>query len=173
MKRQRGGISMEPLESRVQPSASSPAPAPPQLSAPVSVRRATAAPTPGVTRADRQALIKQFSGTLAASLRKTLRHSGDAAFDASLLKYMVRRAGPTYFYNGRQLTRYAEYISRALPQALPNTLEKADAILDHRFPQQTNSETYTVQLGSKIDWDVAPKGTAGASDFLHTLNQHG
>src|SRR3954468_11047293 len=120
----------EPLESRVQLSASLAVPdSPAPLSAPVSVRRATAAPTPGVTRADRQALIKQFSGTLAASLRKTLRHSGDAAFDASLLKYMARRAGPMYFYNGRQLPRYAEYINRVLPQALPNALEKADAIL--------------------------------------------
>jgi hypothetical protein len=136
---------------------------------------ATASATPvatALTHADRHALISRFSGTLAASLRKTLKHSGDSAFDISLLDYMVHRAGPVYFYNGKQLPRYADFIRQVTPTSIPPELLKADDILNHIFPEQINSITYTVQLGSKIDWDAPPPASETDNpDFLHTLNR--
>ncbi|MDB5319825.1 MAG: heparinase [Phycisphaerales bacterium] len=167
-------VGFEPLESRIQFSSAAPAPA---ILAGTSLRASTVTASTAhvataLTHTDRRALIARFSGDLAASLRKTLRHSGDAAFDASLLKYMARRAGPVYFYNGRQLPRYADFVNQILPQEVASTLDKADAILAHRFPEQINSESYTVQLGTAIDWDVAPR-TTDNPDFLHSLNRHG
>src|SRR5258706_6470414 len=161
------GLFFKPPESRVQFSSSVAAAAPPlDAPAPAAVRRSSDTSTVGLpTRTDRRALIAKFSGALAGSLRKTLRPSGDAAFDDSLLDYMVHRAGPFYFYNGRQLPRYADFVNQILPQEVASTLDKADAILAHRFPEQINSETYTIQLGTAIDWDVAPR-TTDNPDFL-------
>ena len=163
-------IQFETLETRVHLSWSSPQPAAAQ-----SVRRAvSSAPiSTALNRADRRALINRFSSDIAASLLKTLRHSGDAAFDVSLLDYMVHRAGPTYFYNGRQLPRYAEFIKQVAADSIPDQLQRADDIVNHLFPEQINSITYTVQLGSKIDWDAPPPATQTDNpDFLHSLNRH-
>lgn len=125
-----------------------------------------------LTHADRQALIGKLSPALAASLRKTLKHSGDAAFDISLLDYMVHRAGPTYFYNGKQLPRYADFIKQVASDSIPDQIERADDIVNHLFPEQINSITYTVQLASKIDWDAPPPASQTDNpDFLHTLNR--
>src|SRR5260221_1227956 len=102
-------VAFEPLEMRLQLSSTAPAPA--MTASTVLRASAVAASTSKVvtalTHTDRRALIAKFSDPLAGSLRKTLKHSGNAAFDASLLDYMVHRAGPAYFYNGRQLPRYA------------------------------------------------------------------
>jgi hypothetical protein len=106
-------------------------------------------------------------------LRKTLKHSGDAAFDATLLKYMERRAGPFYFYNGKQLPRYAEFIKKVNVGEVADEIDRANNILNHLFPEQLNSTSFTVQLGSKIDWDAAPPASETDNpDFLHSLNRH-
>jgi len=164
-------IQFEPLETRVHLSSSAPIPPAAQ-----SVRRAAAVSSAPVatalTRTDRRALIARFSTDIAASLLKTLRHSGDAAFDLSLLDYMIHRAGPTYFYNGKQLPRYAEFIKQVASDSIPDQLERADDIVNHLFPEQINSIAYTVQLGSKIDWDAPPPASQTDNpDFLHTLNR--
>jgi hypothetical protein len=125
-----------------------------------------------ITLADRQQLIAHLTpGPLTASLSKTLRHSGPDAFDVSLLKYMVRRAGPYFFFNPKQLPDYVDYLNQKLASIVPQTLTNADAILAHLFPDQLNSETYTVQLPAAIDWDAQPASTDNA-DFLHGLNRH-
>ena len=168
-------ILFESLESRIQLSSSVGGLAPPpDAPATAAVRRSSDSSSAGLpTRADRRALIGLFADPLAASLRKTLRHSGDAAFDATLLKYMERRAGPFYFYNGKQLPRYAEFIKGVRPGEVADELVRADDILGHLFPEQINSGSYTVQLGSKIDWDAAPPASETDNpDFLHSLNRH-
>lgn len=127
--------------------------------------------TVAITASDRRELLSHFFGDVHASLRKTLRHSGAAAFDASLLKYMVRRAGPSYFFNGHQLARTMEMANRTQIDGIGRVRNHADDVLAHRFPEQVNSDEYTVQLGDNVDWDALPAATDNA-DFLHSLNRH-
>jgi hypothetical protein len=129
------------------------------------------APSDILTASDRQELLTHLSDPLAASLAKTLRHTGAAAFDATLLKYMVRRPGPHYFFSGRQLTRaFADdhFIQRS-PDIL-KSMQRADAVLQHRFPEQLSATKYNVQLPAEIDWDTQPSTTTNPN-FLHGLNR--
>jgi hypothetical protein len=132
---------------------------------------AAAASPGGLTVADRRALIARLTpGDLSASLSKTLRHSGPDAFDASLLKYMERRAGPKFFFNSHQLARSIQYATDHHVDGISRALTHADALLAHRFPEQVNSDDYAVQLPADIDWDAQPASTDNA-DFLHALNR--
>lgn len=124
-----------------------------------------------VSVADRRALISEFSGPLAASLAKTLRHSGADAFDATLLKYMTHRPGPIFFYNPKHTNRLLDYIDTTLAVKIAPEVQQADEILAHKFPEQINSQSNDVQLGPEIDWDVQPKRVSNP-DFLHSLNRH-
>src|SRR5262245_16796316 len=82
-----------PMESRLYLAANvsteSPSPLDFQATSHSSARLSAASGDTGLTIADRQLLISHFSGPLAASLAKTLRHSGPDAFDATLLKFMT------------------------------------------------------------------------------------
>jgi hypothetical protein len=129
-----------------------------------------APPSDILTLSDRQELLTHLAAPLAASLAKTLRHTGAAAFDATLLKYMIRRPGPYYFFNGRQLTRiFADPLFRQFPD-LSKAIQRADAVLEHRFPEQISATAYNVQLPQDIDWDAQPT-TTGNPNFLHGLNR--
>jgi hypothetical protein len=144
-----------------------------------SVLAAVTAPAPAspgaLTIADRRDLIARLTpGALSASLSKTLRHSGPDAFDATLLKYMIYRPGPKFFFNGRQLPRIMDYARTYSFSGVAQATTRGDAVLARRFPEQINSTTYTVQLPTTgdIDWDAAPVGATDNPDFLHTLNRH-
>ena len=136
------------------------------------VKRASVEAGLTLTRTDRRNLIGHLNAPLALSLVKTLRHSGNAAFDATLLQHMIRRDGPNYFYNGRVMARNTAFIKQFLSPRVPIQLAKADAILAHKFPEQINAATYGVQLPATIDWDSKPK-TTDNPDFLHALNEQG
>jgi hypothetical protein len=125
-----------------------------------------------LTLGDRQALLGEFSGELARSLGKTLRNSGPDAFDASLLKYMERRAGPAFFFNPKRASSLTALVNDKLSFKVPAEVSQADDIVAHLFPEQINSQTNTVQLGAEIDWDAQPESTDNA-DFLHSLNRQG
>ncbi len=137
--------------------------------APVMVERSLTAT--GLTITDRKQLISHLTDPLASSLRKTLRHSGPSAFDATLLHYMIRRQGPAFFFNPKRLPEYVSYINQNLSGVVPQTLTKADAVLSHQFPEQLNSDSYSIQLPTAIDWDASPKATSNPN-FLHALNRH-
>jgi hypothetical protein len=138
---------------------------------PAAFMSSAGAPAAGLTHADRLELVSHLTGDLASSLAKTLRHTGDAAFDATLLTYMIRRPGPYFFFNPKQLPKYLDYLDDHLATEVPDTVAKADAILAHRVPEQLNSGTYTVQLpAGSIDWGTQPVGT-GNPNFLHALNR--
>src|SRR5687767_2432348 len=102
-------VEMQPLEGRLHLAAGPVARMVPDAVELPTVAARAEAPAPAVaasssiTLADRQALLAQFSGELARSLGKTLRHSGPDAFDMSLLRYMERRAGPAFFFNPRRM----------------------------------------------------------------------
>jgi hypothetical protein len=163
-------MQFEPLEGRVLLSSVviSLAPAPDAAG----VKRASVEAGLTLTRTDRRNLIRHLNAPLALSLSKTLRHSGDAAFDATLLQHMIRRDGPNYFYNGRVMARDTAFIKQFLSPRVPIEVAKADAILAHKFPEQINAAAFNVQLPAKIDWDAQPK-TTDNPDFLHALNEHG
>jgi hypothetical protein len=168
---------MSPLESRVHLSAS-PAIAL-DTTAIATQSAASIAPAatsqPTLTDADRRTLLSRLTpGPLTASLSKSLRYSGGAAFDATLLKYMVYRAGPKFFFNGRQLPRIMDYAKTYSLSGVAQAATRGDAILARQFPEQINSTTYTVQLPTtgEINWDAASTGATDNPDFLHTLNRH-
>jgi hypothetical protein len=113
-------------------------------------------------------------GALSASLSKSLRYSGPAAFDATLLKYMIYRTGPNFFFNGPQLGRVINFATGAQLSGVPQAADRADAVLARRFPEQINSTTYTVQLpaSGEINWSDVSRRATDNPDFLHTLNRH-
>jgi hypothetical protein len=163
---------LEPLESR-QLLSSAPLVTQPAGSEGVkpTLTLSAAAPSDILTVSDRQALLTHLSGPLAASLAKTLRHTSAGAFDATLLKYMIRRPGPHYFFNGRQLTRaFADENFRNTSPEILKSMQRADAVLQHRFPEQLSATKYNVQLPAEIDWDAQP-ATTNNPNFLHSLNR--
>ena len=125
----------------------------------------------GLTIADRRELAGRFGGELSASLTKTLKHSGPEAFDATLLKYMVRRPGPVFFYNPKRINHVVEFIEQRIPLKIPVVVGKGDSLLAHRFQEQINSEVFGVQLEAEIDWDETPATTTNPN-FLHAMNRH-
>jgi hypothetical protein len=164
-------FSLELLESRCLLS-NVPAIAPPAASEEIkgTMTASASAPSDILTLSDRRELLTHLSPPLAASLAKTLRHTGAAAFDATLLKYMIRRPGPSYFFNGRQLTRIFANESFRQVFDLAKAVERADAVLQHRFPEQISATAYDVQLPEQIDWDAQPV-TTDNPNFLHGLNR--
>jgi hypothetical protein len=151
-------FSLEPLESRQLISAT-----------PLNLERATAdgitpssaasalTPSESLTPSDRRGLLPHLSGPLAASLAKTLRHTGVEGFDATLLKYMIRRPGPYFFFNGRQLTRtFADPLFRQLPD-LAKAIERADAVLQHRFPNNLAPQNTTFNFRTTSIGTVSPR----------------
>jgi hypothetical protein len=136
---------------------------------------APSAPAHALTLADRRQLLARLApGPLTASLNRALKYSGPDAFDATLLKYMVYRPGPYFYFNGPQLDRIIAYARHNYLSGVPQATTRADAVLGRQFPEQINSTTYTVQLPATgdVDWDSAPRGATDNPDFLHTLNRH-
>jgi hypothetical protein len=141
--------------------------------------RATAAassPT-SITLADRAEMLANLvPGSLATTLKYRLREGDAAGFDQILLDRMVARQGPQYFFASADAAAYVQFAANDTYPDTSNLVasinaekDAADKILQHLFPQQVDSETYTVQLGTTIDWGTAPAGQD--SNFLHSLNR--
>ncbi len=121
----------------------------------------------------RQQLVERISDpTITASLSRTLRYSGADAFDASLLKYMIRRDGPAYYFTGKQFTRaLGDFPDLRQSSDIAQAIARADSVLAHRFPEQLSATSFKVQLPpGTIDWLDQPAGTTNPN-FLDGINR--
>lgn len=131
-----------------------------------------------ITMADRGELLANLApGALATTLKYRLKAGDAAGFDQILLDRMVGREGAKYFFANADVPAYLDfaagdtYVSKSyLAPPLQGEKDAADKVLQHLFPQQVDSESYTVQLGATIDWTTAPAGQG--ANFLHGLNRH-
>jgi hypothetical protein len=141
--------------------------------APAAITLSTSAAPDLMTHGQRQELLLHLANPLQPSLGRTLRHSGDAAFDASLLDYILHRDGINYFYRPKSLSGLVDWINTYLGGRADKDVVKADAILAHKFPEQVSSDEYAIQLpAGEIDWGRQPTTTDNPG-FLHALNRHG
>src|SRR4051794_31843937 len=113
-----------------------------------------------ITLADRAELLANLApGSLATTLKYRLKAGDAAGFDQILLDRVAGRQGPAYFFAPSDAAAYVQF---AATDTYPDTsnlqasiqAEKgaADKVLQHLFPQQVDSQDYTVQLGATIDW---------------------
>ena len=137
----------------------------------------SAAAAASITLADRAELLANLApGSLATTLKYRLKAGDAAGFDQVLLDRMVGREGPAYFFAPKDAAAYVQFAANDtypdtsnLQASIQAEKDAADKVLQHLFPQQVDSETYTVQLGATIDWTAAPAGQG--ANFLHALNR--
>src|SRR5688572_22663286 len=122
-----------------------------------------AAPADLLTKALRQELVNRWSGPNKAELQSRLDQNKMGAFDQILLDYMKARPGNTFYWNTSDVAAIQDFINAKL--ATSNTINNANSIVDHRFPNG-NSEVYNVQLpAGPIDFST----TTSNVDFYYTL----
>lgn len=131
-----------------------------------------AAPPPGsvITAANRQTLLDNMtlSASLKNSLQAKLTASDLAGFDQQLLDYVRTRTTASFFFAPADAPTHATYITTNIGDG--GAVARADDLKLHKFPQQSDSQTYTVQLPTDIDWDnTAPSSNP---EFIHALNRH-
>ncbi|CAN5508454.1 hypothetical protein BH09PLA1_BH09PLA1_32770 [soil metagenome] len=142
----------------------------------VAMTRGTGGPitraTPGsvLTKAARQALLDSLnlSSALKNSLKSKLANNDLAGFDNGLLSYMTARTNANFFFDISNAAAIGSYINTNLGDG--GAPARADQLIAHLFPSETDSTSYNVNVGPTINW------TSGAAssdpEFLHTLNRH-
>src|SRR4051812_1322187 len=122
-----------------------------------------------LTKANRQTLLTgmNLSATLKNSLQGSLNSNNLAAFDTSLLNYMTSRTNAHFFFDIANSASIATYITSNVGDG--GAVSRANQLVSHVFPSSTDSTTYTVNVGTDIDWT---NGSASTDpNFLHTLNR--
>ncbi|MGB7158099.1 MAG: alginate lyase family protein [Tepidisphaeraceae bacterium] len=130
---------------------------------------ATPAPSTLLTKGARQKLLNHWNGPNKAELQAQLDAGRSGAFDERLLAYMKSRAGQAFFWKTSDTSEIVSFIKENLATA--RTIEHADDIVAHRFPEQGNSDAYDVQLpAGAINWSAQPGGTSNP-EFIPGLNR--
>src|ERR1051325_7825725 len=129
------------------------------------------APGSVITKANRQTLLSgmNLSATLKNSLQAKLNSNDLAGFDTSLLSYSNTRTNAHFFFDVADSGTIATYIKNNIGDG--GAQSRADSILSHIFPEQSDATTYTVNVGSTIDW--TSKAPSSNQEFLHALNRQG
>src|SRR5438552_486448 len=162
---------MEALERRMMLTAAPLVVSPQQVTSNPVYLSALTQPTPSdlLTKTVRQNFLNHWSGSNKADLQAKLDANKLGAFDDALLAYMQARGGQTFFWNLSDIAGIVSFINTNLATA--STIGHADDIVAHKFPQQSGSATYDVQLpAGVIDWTTQPAGVT--SDFPQTMNRH-
>lgn len=124
-------------------------------------------PSDVLTKPIRQALLDDLDISIKATLQSKLNADDLAGFDSSLHSYMLGRSSTNFFFERGEVNGIASYITSNIGDG--GAVDRADDVVAHLFPEQTDSEVYTVQLPADIDWDAAQ---ASKPEFLHALNRH-
>src|SRR5688500_15050312 len=137
---------------------------------PLEARVLFAAPPPGsvITAANRQSLLNNLtlSSTLKNSLQAKLTANDLAGFDQQLLDYTRARTNVNFFFDPDDVPTLGTYVTSNIGDG--GAIARADDVLAHRFPQQSDAQSYTVQLPTDIDWDnTAPSANP---EFVHALH---
>src|SRR4051812_13992366 len=112
-----------------------------------------------LTLADRQQLLRNWAGPNAAKLRARLDAGGVDAFDYRLLEYVQTRAGPSFFWEAKDLPADVAFAKAELSNQVKSTVALADQVLAGYFPEQTTSDPYTVKLPADFSWKDQPGTT--------------
>jgi hypothetical protein len=124
-----------------------------------------AAPADVLTKAVRQELVNNWTGSNKAELQAKLNENKMGAFDGLLLDYMINRSGQTFFWKSTDVAGIVQFFKDNFSTS--STISNADNIVAHRFPNG-NSGTYDVQLpAGDINWST----TNSNSEFVHTQNR--
>ena len=85
--------------------------------------------------------------------------------------YFQTRSNVNFFFDPADASNDASYINTN-NISYSDILSRADSVVDsHLFPDQTNADTYTVDLPNNIDWTDSSYSTN--TEFLHALNRQG
>lgn len=120
---------------------------------------------------ERQTIINRFdnAGAQQNTLQSKLNISA-ASFDTQLRSYFKSRTNAHWFFDESELTSNASYINTNLGYG--DVVSRADSVVNsHLFPDQTNADTYTVDLPTNVNWQSGAASTN--PEFLHALNRHG
>lgn len=120
---------------------------------------------------ERQIIIDRFdnAGAQQSTLQSKLNINA-GSFDTQLRSYLKSRTNAKWYFDDSELTSNVSYIQSNLSYSDVTT--RANSVVDsHLFPEQSNSETYTVDLPTNVNWQ---SGAASSNpEFLHALNRHG
>lgn len=134
---------------------------------PLESRLLLTSPGDVLTLANRYELVNDWSAPNASSLRALLDAGNMAGFDQALLDSMLARTAPKFFFASSDISGIASHINSVIGGS--DTVQRGNWVLQHKFPRQAGSETYTVQLPANINWNQPPSGVG--SDFLNSLNR--
>ncbi len=133
-------------------------------------RRLLAVAITSLTLADREELLRNWTGPIAVKLRNRLNEGDTSAFDYRLLEYVKTRTGPRFFWDVKDVPAYAKFIDDEFSSQASSTVARADELMAGLFPEQTTSEPYTTQLSRDFSWSKQPTATDNP-EFLHSLNR--
>jgi hypothetical protein len=126
---------------------------------------------PSFDAADRQSLLARLTHidkTTRADLQAKLKVSV-GQFDSALLSYMRHRSGPEFYFDPAGTGTIGKFI-KTHDIIYSDLTDHTDAVADsHKFPEQTNSPDYTIDLQDKINW-ITPGGSSNP-EFKHSLNR--
>ena len=103
-------------------------------------------PASVLTKDIRQSLLDHLTVSNKSTLQSKLTANDLAGFDTALLSYMKARSSTHFFFQLADVAGISSYITSNVGQGGADT--RANEIVAHKFPQQTSSTDYTVQLGS-------------------------
>lgn len=123
-------------------------------------------------KGERQVLVDRFDNNPSQqSTLQTKLNTSSTQFDNTLHNYIQSRTNAKWFFDDSDT---ADYVSFLLGTTVnyTDTVGRADDVVEfHKFPEQTNAESYDVDLGTDVNW-ITPGGSSNP-EFLHALNRHG
>lgn len=123
-----------------------------------------------VSHNERQDLMAHWRGENAALLKRLLDAGETAEFDAALLRSLVARREPYFFFAPPDVDSRTLAIAEHLPEEAKAVMAHADAILAGYFPFSGAPGTpYSVKLPPGFSWHDNP---AGEREFPSGLNRH-
>ena len=122
---------------------------------------------------ERQTLLNRLTN-LSGSERSTLQTKLNASvsqFDSALATYFQTRTNTNFFFDPSDVSTDSSFITTN-HVSYSGIQANGDAVSDsHLFPDQTDADTFTVQLPTNIDWTNGKLSTN--TEFLHALNRQG
>src|SRR5947207_4958295 len=126
---------------------------------------------PAFDASDRRSLLARLTHITPSTrtqLQADLKVSA-SKFDDDLLIYMRHRNGPKFYFDPADTGTIGSYIKNH-DINFSDLTDHSDAVADsHKFPEQTNSPDYTIDLPDKINW-ITPGGSSNP-EFVHSLNR--
>ena len=127
-----------------------------------------------LTKGMRETLLTKWNGSNKAELAQLLKDGKLGTFDSRLLTFMRSRdeaqAAAKFYFKASDADDIGTYTAGNIGTG--QSVNHANAVLNHVFPQQDSATTYDVQLASgDVDFKNEPDGIDNP-EFMHSLNRH-